>query len=166
MREQYWAMYSDLKHRFFYYGRFLKLFNKVNWAISGFLTLTSVSCIAFWSIWGEYPLLWSSLICISQIIQALWPKLPYNDLIVTTKLMICSMDALLLSVEKDWLETQYVKEETSAQEYLDLIIKYQTSYYELISQYYSGTFLPDLKRLHKKAEKDCRNYFNRKYPTN
>ena len=165
MREQYWAMYSDLKHRSFYYSRFLRFFTNVNWGISGFLTFTSISSIAIWSIWGQYPLVWSSLICLSQVIQALWPKLPYNDLIVTTKLMICSMDGLLLSVEKDWLDSEYVRD-YSAQEYLDLISKHQNSYYELISQYYSGTFLPELKHLHKKAEEDSRNYFNHKYQTN
>ena len=164
MREQYWAMYSDLKHRSFYYSRFLRFFTAINWSISGFLTLTSVSSIAIWTLWGEFPLIWSSLICISQVIQALWPKLPYNDLIVATKLMISSLDKLLLSIDKDWMESEYVRD-FSKHEYLDSITKYQTSYHELISQYFSGTFLPDLKHLHKKAEEDCRNYFNHKYPS-
>ena len=165
MREQYWAMYSDLKHRCFYYSRFLRFFNAINWIVSGFLTITSVSSIAIWTLWGKFPLVWSSLICISQVIQALWPKLPYNDLIVTTKLMICSLDDLLLSIDKDWMESEYVRN-FSEQEYLDLISKYQNRYHELISQYYSGTFLPELKYLHKIAEDDCRNYFNHKYPSN
>lgn len=162
MREQLWEVYHDLKFRFFYYSSFLKLFSCVNWIISCFLTLMSISSIALWGIWGKYPMIWSILICVSQLIQAIFPKLPYNDLIVVTKLMVSSMDSLLLSIEKDWLTAEYVRDYTN-QEYLDCIDRYQTRYYELVSQFYSGVYLPELNYLHKKAEKNCENYFHRKY---
>lgn len=162
MREQYWQMYTELKHYFYYYKHFLKFFNKINWVLSGFLTLTSLSSIAAWGVWGTHPVVWSLLICVSQIAQALFPELPYNDLLVSTKFMICSLDNLLLSIDHDWLESEYVKDYTD-DEYLKRAQKYRAQYSELVSQFFSATFLPELKILHQKAESDSKNYFNHKF---
>ena len=162
MREQYWQMYTEIKYRACYYKYFVIRFSFVNKFISGFLTFTSVSSVAAWGLWNKLPLLWSSLICISQIIQALLPKLPYNDQIVSAKFMLSALDPLLLSIDFDWMESEYITE-YSDEHYLDLIKKYQSQYSDLASQFFSGEYLPEMDGLENKAQAECQNYFRNKY---
>lgn len=162
MREQYWKMYISIKHRSLYYKNFQVMFSRVNWALSSLCAIASLSCVAAWGIWGTHPVLWSLIICATQIFQALFPKLPYNDLLVSTRFMICSLDKLLLDIEHSWLDMHYVHD-LPDEKILSLIHKYETSYSNLVSQFFAGTFLPDIKYLAKKSEKECKTYIETKY---
>lgn len=161
MRDRYWTFFFTIKHKFYYYKHFQILFNRINWCISGFLSLTAISCIAAWDIWKDYQLLWAILICASQIIQALFPKLPYNDLLISTKFMISSLDKLLLQIEHDWLYLDI--HNLSDDEILKLLDEHQSQHAELINQFFAATFLPVIKYCEKKAEEDCKNFFSITY---
>lgn len=161
MRDQYWTLYVALKHRSLYYKYFQSLFSTVNWIISAILCLTTLSCIAAWDIWKNHPVLWSSLICISQILQALFPKLPYNDLLISTKFMICSMDKLLLDIEHDWLSINVFS--WSDNKILKQLKKRQKHYSKLVNQFFSGTYLPTIRYCEKMAEKECKTFFSVTY---
>lgn len=165
MREQYWRMYTDIKHRAVYYKHFYSLFNFINWMLSGFCTVASFSSIAAWSIWGAHPVLWSLIICSAQILQALFPKLPYTDLLISTKFMISSLDKLLLEIKHTWLEINYVQN-LPDESILILIKKYETLYSGLVSQFFSGTFLPEIKYISKKSEKECKIFFKTNFTSN
>lgn len=162
MREQYWTMYVSLKHRACYYKYFLILFSRINRFISCFCTLLSLSCVAAWGIWNEHPVIWSVLICASQVVQALFPQMPYNDLLTSSKFIIPEVDKLLLCVRHDWLEMNYV-DEYSEKQISELIQKYESHYSELVLQFFSAVFLPDLKWCTKKATIECQNYFSTTY---
>ena len=164
MREQYWNFYSSLKYREFYYKWFRTFWGRINWAISGFCTLISLSCVAAWGIWKTYPILWTVLICISQVIQVFFPKLPYNDLLSASKLIANPLDRLLIDVENSWLEMNYVKEFSDA-ELLPLLYNYKLEYSKLVSQFFSSSYLPAIKWCETKSECDCKNYFSTIYPT-
>lgn len=123
-----------------------------------------MSCVAAWGIWNVYPVLWSVLICLAQIIQALTPKMPYNDLLVSTKFMICSLDTLLLDIDIKWLDINYVHD-YSDEEILQFIENYQKQHTALINQFFSGTYLPELKICVRKATEECNTYFQ-KYLSN
>lgn len=162
MREQYWQMYTDIKYRSCYYKHFVKTFSFVNKCISGFLVLTSISSVAAWGLWSRFPLVWSLLICVSQVIQALLPKLPYNDQIISAKFMLSALDPLLLSIDLDWMDAEYIHD-YSDKRYFKLINKYQSQYSNLASQFFSGEFLPEIKYLEVKAQAEYKNYFKNKY---
>lgn len=162
MREQYWQMYVEIKYRACYYKYFVIKFSFLNKCISGFLALTSVSSVAAWGLWNRFPLIWSSLICISQLIQALLPKLPYNDQIVSAKFMLAALDPLLLSIDYDWMDSEYITT-YSDELYFNLIKKYQSQYSDLALQFFSGDYLPEMKCLETKAQAECQNYFKNKY---
>lgn len=161
MRERYWTFYFSLKHESFYYKHFQILFKRINWSITGFLSITTLSCIAAWDIWNDYQLLWASLICISQFVQALFPKLPYNDLLISTKFMIGAIDKLLIDVERDWLYLDI--HNLSDDDILKMLKKHQLQYSDLVNQFFSGDFLPVINYCEKKAEQDCKNYFSVTY---
>lgn len=161
MRERYWTFFFTIKHEAYYYKHFQILFNRINWIISAFLSLTTISCIAAWDIWKKYQLLWAVLICVSQIFQALFPKLPYNDLLISTKFMISSLDKLLINIEQDWLYLDI--HNLSDDEILKFLTSHQKQYSELINQFFPAIFLPVIKYCEKKAEEDCKNFFSITY---
>lgn len=157
MRERYWTFFSEIKYKSFYYQYFQTLFVRINWGISAFLSLTTLSCIAAWDMWKSHPLIWASLICSSQIVQALFPKLPYNDLLISTKFMISSLDKLLLSVEHDWLYIECHSLTDDA--ILQLLEKHQNQYSDLVNQFFSGTYLPNIEWCIKKANESTNTFF-------
>lgn len=158
MRETYWNLYTDIKYKSCYYKYFQKFMNAIYWSITVFCSIVSFSSIAAWGIWESYPVLWSVLIGISQVIQAMFSKLPYSDLIHPTKLMISSLDKLLIQIKRDWLEINYL--EYPDEKIPKLIEKYELQYSELVSQFFSGAYLPDIGYCMKKAEDECNTYFS------
>ncbi len=164
MRERYWSFFSEIKYKSFYYQYFQTLFSYINWGISAFLSLTTLSCIAAWDIWNSYPMVWAALICFSQIIQAFFPKLPYNELLTSTKFMISALDRLLLATEHDWL---YIEcHSLSDDEILKLLEKHQVQYSDLINQFFPGTYLPIIKWCEKKAAESYNTFFSVTYHIN
>lgn len=161
MREHYWNFYFSTKHKMYYYKYFQLLFRRVNWCIAGFLSVMALSSVAAWSLWDTHQVLWASLICISQVIQALFPKLPYNDLLISTKFMISAMDKLLIDIDNDWLLIDI--NGLSDEEILKLLKKHEKQYSKLVSQFFCGEYLPAIKYCEKKAEIDCKNFFSINY---
>lgn len=163
MRERYWTFFFSIKHEAYYYKYFQILFHRINWIITGFLSVTTLSCIAAWDIWKNYQVIWAAFICVSQIVQALFPKLPYNDSLISTQFMISSLDKLLLEIEYDWLYLDI--HNLPDEEILKRLNRHQAEYSELISQFFSGSYLPVIKYCEKKAEQECKNFFSVTYPT-
>lgn len=161
MRDRYWSYFVSIKHKYFYYIAFQTLYSRINWCITAFLALTTLSCVAVWNIWDKIPIVWAMLICMSQVIQALFPKLPYNDLLISVKFIIPEVDSLLMDIEHDWLYIDIHK--PSDDDILSMLHKYDQRYHELTNQFFSGTFLPDIQYCSKKAEDNCKNYFATNY---
>lgn len=163
MREKYWNFYYKITYQSFYYKRFQIFFTGINRVITVFCSLMALSSVAAWGIWKTYPLLWSIMICSSQLIQAMFPKLPYNDLLCSTRFMICSIDKLRMSIDHSWLKIDVYN--YTDKQILELIEKYEIQYSELVSQFFSGTYLPEIKYCVKKTEAECTAYFSLNYPS-
>lgn len=161
MRERYWKLYISIKHESYYYKHFQLLLKRINWGITAVLTLTTLSSIAAWDIWDKYRIVWAIIICFSQVIQALFPKLPYNDLLISTRFMISSLDRLLIDIDYDWMNIDV--HDLSEDEILVLITKHQRGYSSLVNQFFSGEYLPVIKYCEQKAERDCKNFFSVTY---
>ena len=140
---------------------FQLLFKRVNTAITILLNFTTATCVAAWSLWGKIPVLWAILICTSQAIQAIFPKLPYNDILISTKFMISALEKLLLSIRFDWLSIDV--NNLSDNEIQKLLKKHQTQYSNLVEQFFSGEYLPIIKYCERKANTDTKNYFSNTY---
>ena len=162
MRERYWAFYVSLKHKSCYYKHFQILFKRINWAITGLLSTTTMSCIAAWDLWKDFRVIWAVLICASQIIQAFFPKMPYNDALISTRFMISSLDKLLLQIDHDWLSIDVYH--LSDEKIMELLKTRQSQYSDLVNQFFSGDYLPIIKYCENKAEQDCKTFFSVTYP--
>lgn len=163
MREKYWEFFKNTKYRFFYYKHFQILYSRINFALTVFCSLTALSSVAAWGIWKSAPIIWSLLICISQLIQAILPQLPYSDMLCSTKFMICSLDKLLVSIENTWHEIDVY--DYSDEKILKYLEKYNCQVSELTFQFFSGTYLPYVKRCEEKATEECTSYFKTNFPS-
>ncbi len=161
MRENYWNFYKKIAYQFFYYKRFQIFLNRLYWGITALCNLTAFSSIAAWGVWKSYPLVWSVLICITQLVQALYPRLPYNELRYPTTFMICSLDKLLTSIGHSWLKIDLY--DYTEEEIFEFIEKYEMQYNELVAQFFAGVYLPEINHCAKKAEEECISYFTTKY---
>ena len=163
MRERYWNFYFSIKFKACYYMYFQIFFKHINTCITCFLSLTTLSCIAAWDVWNKYQLLWANLICVSQVVPAIFPKLPYNDMLISTKFMISALDRLLLDIDHDWLIIDI--HHLSDDEIVKLLEKHQNCYSDLVNQFFSGEYLPLIKYCEKKAEQECKTFFSVTYQT-
>lgn len=161
MRERYWNFYTSIKYKSCYYMYYQIFVKRINIGISCFLSCVTISSIAAWNFWKTYPFLWSGIICLSQIIQAVLPNLPYFDLLIPVKLMISAVDRQLLDIDHDWLiiETQGLSED----QIINLLEKHQNRYADLVDQFFSGEYLPIIKYCVEKAEEECNTYFSVTY---
>lgn len=165
MRERYWHFFFSAMYKSFYYKHFQQLLNGINWFITAFLSLTSLSCIATWGLWSKHKLVWTVFLCTAQVIQALFPKLPYNELLISTKFMISALDSLIMDIEHDWLYIDIHYAELSEDDILNLLYKHQSKYSALVNQFFAGAYLPTIGFCEARSQRDCENYFTVNYPT-
>lgn len=163
MRTRYWFFFYEITYKSYYYKSFQMLFLFINWCISAFLSLTTLSCITAWSFWNDHATIWAIIICASQILQALFPKLPYNDLLISNRFMVCALDKLLLDIERTWLTIDL--HNLPDDEILNQLTIYQQRYSDLVNQFFSGEYLPSIILCEKSAEKYAQTYFSNNYQT-
>ena len=161
MQEHFWDFFVSTKHKSFYYIHFQNLFNRINWLLSAFLNITTVSSIAAWGIWDQYPLIWAIILCASQMIQIFFPKLPFNDQLISVRFIISEIERLLIDIESEWLKMEI--RDIPDEDMHNLLVQYQLRLYEITNRYFSGYYLPVLHYCESKAEQDCKNYFSVTY---
>ena len=77
--------------------------------------------------------------------------------------MICSFDKLLLSIRHTWFEMDVY--DYTDEQILKFTKKYDAQYSELVSQFFSGSYLPEIQYCNKRAEKEAISYFNINHPS-
>lgn len=75
--------------------------------------------------------------------------------------MICSLDKLLLDIRLKWLAIDVY--DYSDEQMLQFINEFESQYSGLVSQFFAGTYLPEIAYCSKKAEEECIAYFTTNY---
>ena len=70
--------------------------------INIFLAVSSSASIAAWAVWSKIPLLWSSIIALSQIITAVKPLFFYNRLIRELHIRKSRIEQQNIETERLW----------------------------------------------------------------
>lgn len=162
MREHYWTTYTNLEYKLRYYKYFQKSCNCRHNVISIACLLGSLACISSLKIWALIPVVWSAIIVILQILQALTPYILKNDLALSSKLIATPLSNMLVDMRHEWLLIE--SSIYSDDEIRDLIYKFETQYSDMVSLFFPGTFLPESKHIQSKAEADWIQYFEVTYP--
>ena len=104
MQEKYWRYMVQIKAWIFYLDLYEESSYKWNRRINVFSAVVSSTSIAAWAIWQQFSLLWSIIIAISQVLNAIKVYWPYN---IRLKLIASFMEDLKYlynKMEYNWLK--------------------------------------------------------------
>lgn len=100
MRRRIWGNLTNIKFKAIYTNECSGLASRVGSVYSFILAFTSASSVATWVIWEKYPVIWASIVGVSQVLHVLKP---YIRFIKHEK------DFLEMSFEFEWLYLSYEK---------------------------------------------------------
>jgi hypothetical protein len=78
IQKMYWETLVQIKHDQNYVDLYLSRSTRINNSLNLFTALVSSSSIAGWAIWQKLSILWSIIIVVSQIINAIKDYLPFS----------------------------------------------------------------------------------------
>lgn len=131
IKERIWATFCNMKFKGFILGMLVQKYQRLDRSINIFLALASSGSIAAWAIWKDFPLLWSSIIAISQVITTLKPFFPYYKVAKELNTRCLKMDLINIELERLWNKIQRGKltEDILEQSYFD----FGRSYAEILN---------------------------------
>jgi hypothetical protein len=116
-----WATLCNMKYKSFLFGLLVHKYQKLDRNVNIFLALASSGSIAAWAVWQNYPILWSSIIALSQVITTIKPYFPYNKIAKELNNRNLKIDILNNEYARFWNKIQRGKliEDTIEQYYFD-----------------------------------------------
>lgn len=158
MQEKFWSNMSDLKYQLFYLAEYMEQSYKYDNYINYYTAIISFSSVGAWTIWNQFNYVWSVLIAISQVINALKNQLPYSK---RTKLLP-KLHAELTEVFNDYdylwykISSGQLTDEEINDNLKDLIGKDN----KINNKYLIDNHLPYNEKLFNKAQEKYNQYYN------
>lgn len=121
MRNQIWASLCNYKFKGYCIALLVQKLQKRDRSVNIFLALASSGSIAAWTIWNQYPIVWSAIICSSQVFTAIKPYVPYYKYVKELNAKCLRLDVINIEFEKLWYKIQYKKldDDQAAELYFD-----------------------------------------------
>ena len=166
MSDSYWAMYTSIKHKERYYRYYSTGSKRINALISGGLIAVTLGGVGSWAIGDYHPFIWicAGIAATAQVVQVLNQfYFPFAKQVAALRYLLPQLSKLILAIDSNWRKLKINTLDNN--EISNLIDKYQAQYAELEAQYIVALYMPRRKRSEKKAEIDCRHYFNQHYST-
>lgn len=104
MRDRIWNHLANIKFKAIYTGKVSRCSYNIGNFYSFFLAFASASSVAAWAIWEKLPVVWATIVGISQILIIAKPYIPFvkGDREFADQSLL--FDELYLSYEKLWFE--------------------------------------------------------------
>lgn len=121
LNDRIWATFCNMKYKGFLLELLVSKYQKLDRNVNIFLAIASSGSIAVWAVWQQYPLIWSSIIALSQIITVIKPYFPYSKITKELNSRYNKIDLLNVEFEKFWSKIQRgkLKEDMIEQLYFD-----------------------------------------------
>jgi len=158
MRNRLWNNLQEAKFK----SEYLSLASKraYIWGnfYSFFLAISSAGCVAAWSIWENYPIIWALIVALSQVLILAKPYLPFikNDRELLE--MSYKYDSLYIHYEKLWFKNE--KPDSSETEVESTFYKLRDSEVNFSKQF-KQVYCPDFSGLSKKVSEQTTAQLNR-----
>ena len=161
MQEKYWRYMVQIKAWIFYLDLYEESSYKWNRRINVFSAVVSSTSIAAWAIWQQFSLLWSIIIAISQVLNAIKVYLPYN---IRLKLIASLMDDLKYlynKMEYNWLKVS--NGELTEEEINELLYTFKNEYTGIENKNMKEEILLDNENFKKEADQKTDFYFENNF---
>ncbi len=164
-QDKHWAQLKEFKTHVIYLQGYAEHADWWDKTIDIFLAITSSSSIAAWAVWQKYPLVWSAIIALSQVITAIKPFLPHKQRVKAISELTDKFQNISLKCEKGWFavaEGQLTEEEIH-----ELYISLKEESLSAEQNCLKNIVLPENKSILSEAERKAdlyltKTYFNQK----
>ena len=102
MRERYWSLFNQEKHKYFYFESYKVRCDKIDRKLKIFLAFASCGSIAAWGLWKEFPALWAIVLATSQILSVMQDYLPFSQEATSLNFFLPELNAVLIEIEHGW----------------------------------------------------------------
>lgn len=158
MRDEFFKYYVALGHSVCYYREYYIHTRRINNIISGFLLLTSAASVVTWSFWKQYPLVWTIIIVLAQVVQILQPLMQSSKQHEALKYIIQDTAVLFDDVCDVW-ETNFLYETPNNSAAVPSLRELKQRERASKTRYAPEIDFPFKKRLDKRAQKTNTRYF-------
>lgn len=159
MQDRFWSTITAIKFKHLYYDKYRDISHVRDRIISGVCLIVSSGAIATWGIWQKYPVIWSVLIAIAQVVQVLRPLFPYSKQISALDWLIPDLAKLASDAEHEWLTIH----DATSEHIVELINQYDSQVVALESRFTSGIYFPERKKARSYAESENNAFFAYRY---
>jgi hypothetical protein len=156
MRDKYWAMYAKLVDAKYYYWHYRNHATFGDLAINIFLCVTSISGIASWMIWRQFPWVWAIVVGAAQVANAIRGFLPFKKQKEAVISFAPELEHLINEVERSW---NLINLGIPDSEIVQMIFEYNEMFTSIENKYINEIYFPVNKRLLNKSSKDRIAYF-------
>lgn len=157
VQKKYWEDLIQLRFQLFYLEEYLCQSYRYNSWVNISMAIASSSSIAAWAIWDKFNFLWSLIIAISQVINAVKIYLPFNKRTKYINLLYSQLTELFNEYDYNWLNV--ANGVLTEEEINNLIYKFRKKKHKIHDEHLLNNHLPQKKKLKELADVKLKNYF-------
>lgn len=160
MRNELFAYYVEVGHSLYYYKNYAISARRISNIYSGVLLLASATGIASLSIWERIPSVWTVVILVAQIMQALQPLTQASKQRDALQYIVQDVDELFNEIWEFWNKSFASEIEGKYEdEVMEQILVWKKREREINKRFSSNLDFPFKKRIDKKAKEENEKYF-------
>ncbi len=155
MQDRIWNNIANIKFKSIYTGKVSRRAYHVGNAYSFILAFASASSVAAWAIWETFPVIWASIVTVSQVLHIAKPYIPFvkNDREFIEMSLL--YESLYLSYEKMWFD--YRKSDHNEEEIEKYFYILRKKEHE-ITKKFKHIVCPILKGLIKESDEETNSF--------
>ncbi|NFE83116.1 hypothetical protein FC754_03030 [Clostridium botulinum] len=163
MKEKFWGHMTALKYQIYYLDEYMEESYKWDNYINIFTAVTSASSIGAWAIWKDSKCvwIWSSIIAISQVINAIKTQLPFSKRIKFLPKLTSELGELYNEYDYLWLDVS--NDRLTDKQINDELKKLVSKDDKISDKYLNENHLPYKSKLANKAQSKLEQYYNNYY---
>lgn len=162
LREQVWASFNNVKFKSFYMSGLLRRYQRMDRNINMFLAIASSGSIAAWAVWQKVPMLWATIVALSQVTMAVKPYVPYFKYVKELNSKGRELDVVIIRFEQLWhrIQGKKLSDDEIEAEYFKLRADSST-----LLSFSDDTILPRRKKVEDGANREMQTWLKAHFKT-
>lgn len=158
IQNKFWDELCQLRFDLFYLDDCISYSRKCDDFINMFTAITSSSSVGAWIIWRTWSFLWSCIIAVSQVINAIKIYLPYSKRIKILNEQYSELYKLFIDCEYMWFKIS--NGDFTEEEINDKLREFRSKKHMIDSKYAKQIPVPENKKMIEKAMKSVEQYYS------
>jgi hypothetical protein len=158
IQKMYWDTLVQIKHDQIYVDQYLNRSTKISNTMNLFTAFVSSSSIAGWAIWQQLSILWSIIIVLSQIINAIKDYLPFSKRVKNLTDIYIKLADLFNKMDFYWYDISNGK--ISKKDIHEKLYTFKAERDKIESRTIGNQYLPNNKRIRSRSYEMTEQYFH------